>query len=125
MKTCVQNLFLALACTGLLAMPAAAQTFTNLHNFTGGSDGANPQSELIVSGNKVYGTAQDGGTNGSGAVFVVNADGTGFTNLYTFTAQGSYPGINSDGADPIGGLVLLNNTLYGTTQGGGNQAMAR
>ena len=101
--------------------------FTNLHTFaatSGGSlpnfanlEGINPQSDLILSGNTLYGTAPYGGTNGNGTVFAVNIDGTGFINLHTFT---SGPGANKDGASPFGGLVLFSNTLFGTASAGGN-----
>src|SRR5438477_473785 len=56
--------------------------FTNLHNFTNGSDGADPQAGLILSGNTLYGTAYNGGSSGLGTVFAVHTDGTGFTNPY-------------------------------------------
>jgi uncharacterized repeat protein (TIGR03803 family) len=84
--------------------------FTNLHTFTGFSDGGLPFAGLILSGNTLYGTAQFGGSSGDGTVFAVNTDGTGFTNLWNFTA-------GSDGALPYGGLILSGNTLYGTTSG--------
>jgi uncharacterized repeat protein (TIGR03803 family) len=51
-------------------------------------------------------------------VFAVNTDGTGFTNLYNFTATDGY-GNNNDGAAPVGGLILSGNALYGTTHNGG------
>ena len=97
--------------------------FTNLHNFTGSNDGAEPYAELILSGNTLYGTTYQGGTNGYGTVFAVNTDGTCFTNLHSFTTT-VYPGyggnrINSDGANPIAGLILSGNTLYGTAHYGG------
>ena len=57
--------------------------------------------------------------NGSGTVFTVKTDGTGFTNLYTFTALDPNTGTNSDGANSRAGLVLTGNTLYGTASGGG------
>ena len=58
----------------------------------------------------------NGGTNGNGTVFAVNTDGTGFTNLHTFTALSvPYPGTNSDGANPLAGLVLSSNMLYGNS----------
>ncbi|TAL00501.1 MAG: hypothetical protein EPO07_09580 [Verrucomicrobia bacterium] len=95
--------------------------FTTLHNFSTGpgsnSDGANPQAELVLSGNTLYGTAYLGGSFGKGTVFAVNLDGSGFTNLHSFTALAS--GTNSDGANPSGGLLLSGNTLYGTTRNGG------
>ena len=98
--------------------------FTNLHSFTGSSDGADPKAGLILSGNTLYGTTAYGGTNGAGTVFAVNTDGTGFTNLYSFTAEAWVSSINastnSDGADPYAGLTLSGNTLYGTTTSGGS-----
>jgi uncharacterized repeat protein (TIGR03803 family) len=92
--------------------------YTNLHSFVGfPSDGANPWGGLILSGNTLYGTTWQGGTNGNpnanGTVFAVNTDGTGYTNLHNFAG---YP---SDGAEPESGLVLSGNTLYGTTSRGG------
>ena len=41
--------------------------FTNLHNFTGGSGGAEPLLDVILSGNTLYGTP-DGGSSGNGTV---------------------------------------------------------
>ncbi|HZL80152.1 MAG TPA: choice-of-anchor tandem repeat GloVer-containing protein [Candidatus Limnocylindrales bacterium] len=128
MKPSSKNPFLLPALiVGLALLPAGlvtAQTFTNLHSFTGDTDGAYPQS-VILSGNILYGTADGGGSYGSsgfgsGAVFAINADGTGFTNLHTFTTNTGYPTyINSDGANPGSRLILSGNTLYGTARSGG------
>ncbi len=102
--------------------------FTNLYSFTAldvatdttNSDGANPQAGLILSGNTLYGTAQWGGTSGNGTVFAISTNGTGFTNLYSFTALDvATDTTNSDGANPYAGLILSGNTLYGTAQYGG------
>src|ERR1035437_6020336 len=94
--------------------------FTNPHNFTAltgplftNSDGATPAAGLILSGNILYGTAILGGSSGAGTVFKVNTDGSGFTNLYSFTG-------GSDGAIPNAGLILSGNTLYGTARLGGS-----
>ena len=97
--------------------------FTNLYNFTAlnnntNADGANPKAGLVLSGETLYGTTYGGGSFGNGTVFAVNTDGTGFTNLHNFTALNNYT--NTDGADPVAGLVLSSNTLYGTTFGGGS-----
>jgi uncharacterized repeat protein (TIGR03803 family) len=45
-------------------------TYTSLHDFTGGSDGASPGGNVIIdaSGN-LYGTAYIGGANGLGVVW--------------------------------------------------------
>ena len=104
--------------------------FTNLHSFTAASgsyfsrtnsDGANPYAVLILSGNTLYGTTDYGGSSGSGTVFAINTDGTGFTNLYRFPAldTNSFT-TNSDGAFPKAGLILSGNTLYGTAYAGGS-----
>jgi uncharacterized repeat protein (TIGR03803 family) len=99
--------------------------FTNLHNFTGGSDGDDPAAGLLLSGNTLYGTAQFGGSLGWGTVFAVNTNGTDFTTLYSFTAISGTNGIfgfgtNSDGAGPQAVLILSGNTLYGTAAYGGS-----
>src|ERR1043165_9846622 len=117
MKSGIKNLFLLLTLIVgfgfILAGRVTAQTFTNLHNFTGGSDGANPWASLLLSGNTLYGAATSGGSSGNGTVFAVNTDGTGFTNLHSFTGD-------SDGTDPHSSLILLGNTLYGTAAFGGS-----
>ncbi|MEO8428962.1 MAG: choice-of-anchor tandem repeat GloVer-containing protein [Verrucomicrobiota bacterium] len=103
--------------------------FRTLYSFTAtsgpfppaNSDGANPDAGLILSGNTLYGMARFGGSSGRGAIFAVNTDGTGFTTLHSFTATSGLPPFsNSDGADPLAGLVLSGNTLYGTAANGGD-----
>src|SRR5439155_649503 len=98
--------------------------FTTLHSFNYDSDGASPQAGLIVANSTLYGTAAYGGSGpGNGTVFAVNTDGTGFTNLYSFTALVYDPNAgrtNSDGAYPHAGLVLSGNTLYGAAYSGGS-----
>ncbi len=86
--------------------------FTNLYTFTGGSDGLTPAGRLLLSGNTLYGTAQNGGDNAVGTVFSVNTDGTGFATLHGFTGTGT------DGSSPSAGLVLSGGQLFGTTQNG-------
>lgn len=103
--------------------------FTSLYNFTGisgptstNSDGADPYAHLILSGNTLYGTTEEGGSAGGGTVFAVNTDGTRFTNLHSFTpiSSNSANGTNRDGSAPQAGLVLSGNTLCGTAFAGGS-----
>jgi uncharacterized repeat protein (TIGR03803 family) len=99
--------------------------FTNLHSFTPGngvtnSDGAYPRDGLVLSGNTLYGTAAGGGSSGEGTVFAVHTDGTGFTNLHSFTAAADPYYTNSDGRGPSAGLILSGSTLYGTAGSGGS-----
>ncbi len=66
----------------------------------------------------LYGTTLSGGANGNGSIFSINPDGSGFSTLYSFTASDNY-GDNSDGSQPVGGLISVNGILYGTTEHGG------
>ncbi|MGB8834444.1 MAG: choice-of-anchor tandem repeat GloVer-containing protein [Candidatus Sulfotelmatobacter sp.] len=84
---------------------------TVLHSFSGGTDGAGPNAELISSTYGYYGTTTAGGAFGNGTVFLVN--GTKETVLYSFAG-------GTNGADPQAGLVLdPAGNLYGTTSAGG------
>jgi uncharacterized repeat protein (TIGR03803 family) len=88
--------------------------FTTLHSFSSGSDGAYPEAGLVLAGNQLYGTTSFGGGTGcDGTVFKVNNDGTGFATLHSFNMAG-------DRGFPESGLVLLGDTLYGTTTLGGS-----
>jgi len=101
--------------------------FTVLHSFSftngiGGlnADGARPRSGVILFSNALYGAASLGGSYGNGTVYRVNTDGTGFVTLYNFTATNAVTGTNTDGAHPLGGLVMAGSILYGTTSAGGS-----
>jgi uncharacterized repeat protein (TIGR03803 family) len=102
--------------------PTAIHTFTTVPNSPPfyNNDGAFPNAGIILSGNTLYGTANEGGTAGSGTLIKVNTDGTGFVVLHSFSATPSfYPQTNSDGASPESALTLSGNTVYGTTYSGG------
>ncbi len=65
--------------------PAATVTptpspYTDIFNFNG-TNGRNPLGAVILSGNKLYGTASGGGS-GDGIIFCVNTDGSGFTDMF-------------------------------------------
>ncbi len=86
---------------------------TVLYNFTGGADGAYPESPVVLdrSGN-LYGTTTQGGSANAGVVFKVDPDGNE-TVLHNFTG-------GTDGIIPAGGLTLDSaGNLYGTTGQGG------
>jgi uncharacterized repeat protein (TIGR03803 family) len=121
MQLCIRSLPLLFAGLGLLpGHRVVAQSFTNLHSFSGAGDGANPYASLILSGNTLYGTASAGGSSGKGTVFKVNINGTGFTNLHNFTATSGSFFTNSEGAVPYAALIFSSNTLYGTAAYGGS-----
>jgi uncharacterized repeat protein (TIGR03803 family) len=111
--------------TGLTSLHGFTALRTNSSGVYTNSDGAYPKARLILSGNTLYGTGSQGGSSGSGTVFAVSTNGTGFTTLYSFTATSNsgspaYLDTNSDGAFPEGPLALQGNTLYGTTSDGGS-----
>jgi uncharacterized repeat protein (TIGR03803 family) len=98
----------------IFRMTTDGTAYTNLHDFAAGAaDGANPMGDLTLSGTNFYGMTQQGGSNNLGTVFRMNTNGTGYTNLHSFTG---YP---NDGAGPPGSLTLDGSTLYGMTQQGG------
>ena len=113
----------------VFAVSTNGSDFTTLHSFSTlastnasgvhtNSDGASPEAGLILSGNTLYGTTAQGGSSGNGTTYAINIDGTGFTNLHSFTAL--QRGTNSDGSVPLAGLILSGNTLYGTAEWGGS-----
>jgi uncharacterized repeat protein (TIGR03803 family) len=90
--------------------------FKILHMFTGGTDdGLSPcNSTLTLNGSTLYGVTNAGGRNGSGTLFKINLDGSGYCVLHSF----------EDREYPIGDLTLIGSTLYGINSGGSNQCGA-
>lgn len=98
---------------GVVYKLTTAGVETVLHNFAGGSDGANPDGFLVKdkAGN-LYGTTTAGGASGAGTVFKVTTAGTESV-LYSFTGK-------NDGSTPDAGLAIdAAGNLYGTTTAGG------
>jgi len=90
---------------------ATAQTFSVVHSFAGGSDGANPLGGLYIAGEYLYGTTSSGGSSGLGVVFRLTTSGQE-TVLHEFSG-------GTDGASPEGHLAYRNGYFYGTTTAGG------
>jgi len=117
----------------MLAGRAQAQYYAILKSFSPGAingvtgaytnaDGIDTVAEVLISGQTLYGVASGGGTNGSGTVFKLNFDGTGFKVLHHFSlakTNASDVATNADGSGPQGRLFLQNATLYGTAAYGG------
>ena len=105
----------------MLTQSAQAQTFTVLHSFSDGPDGAYPDAGLTMdrAGN-LYGTTSIGGNTGAncggcGTVFKLTHSGSGwvFNPIYSFTG-------GNDGASPQARVIFgPDGSLYGTTAGGG------
>jgi uncharacterized repeat protein (TIGR03803 family) len=91
-------------------------TFTTLYTFSGGTDGAWPETALLQgSDGYLYGTTSGGNTN-AGTVFKVSTNGSNFAALHAFSGA-------ADGATPYGALIQDGGGyLYGTTFGGGTNA---
>jgi len=105
-----------------LSPPQSGGAWTEqvLHSFDSATDGNFPRAGVVfdASGN-LYGTTENGGTNGWGTVFEVSPPGGGSTS-WTETVLYSF-GFDTDGGNP-GYSDLLFDTggnLYGTTQVGG------
>lgn len=107
-----------LAAALALLPTAQAQSFTVLHAFSGGGDGAVPLAGLTMDrvGN-LYGTAHLGGNGSAGTVFKLKRNGSGWTliPLYEFSGQGG------GGANPSSGVIFgPDGSLYGTASTGGS-----
>jgi len=108
----LSRLSLAFLIAAAFTIPAApAQTFTVLHTFTGGKDGASPVAGLISDGKgNLYGTTPGGTALGN--VFKLDLAGKE-TVLHAFAGS-------PDGASPSAALLRdAKGNLYGTTLTGG------
>jgi uncharacterized repeat protein (TIGR03803 family) len=87
----------------------------DFHDFE--RDGQEPLSQLVLVGQTLYGTTYSGGKDQRGTVYSIDA-ATGKVRWY-YSFKGS-----PDGANPNGGLLDLNGTLYGMTASGGTGCSA-
>jgi uncharacterized repeat protein (TIGR03803 family) len=103
-----------LAFVGLLpAFGAHAQRLKTLYRFAGGSDGADPNGELLFLNGALYGTTVEGGgagcgSSGCGTVFALNPNTGSEKVLHRFAG-------GTDGQNPMGHLAYANGLLYGAT----------
>ena len=93
---------------------APGQTFTVLHNFTGGADGKNPYSPVTIDDRgDLYGTTFYGGSGGVVYKMTQTHGAWTFASLYQF-------GAHNDPAFPYAGVVIgPDGSLYGTGSAGG------
>ena len=93
-------------------------THTTLYSFGNSPDDGDTSFSWLVQGSdgNLYGTTDDGGTNGLGTVFRISPSGT-YTTLYSF---GNSP---ADGSDVQAGLVQgSDGNFYGVAGGGGTNS---
>lgn len=97
----------------------AGASYKVIYTFKGGSDGAQPASDLLDVDGKLYGTTFYGGDTSSGLCYF------GCGTVFETTTAGAVRTLHrfarntKDGGDPEAGLIALNGELYGTTTGGG------
>jgi autotransporter-associated beta strand protein/uncharacterized repeat protein (TIGR03803 family) len=96
-----------------------------LHSFefSSGVGGFYPKTGLTLVGSSLYGTTWSDQLHETGTIFSLNLDGSGYHETHTFGPflyddDGNLIG-NSDGAQPLGNLLRVGSTLYGTTSGFG------
>jgi uncharacterized repeat protein (TIGR03803 family) len=85
-----------------------------LYSFGISADGVDPRAGLIDVKGTLYGTTYQGGAYNRGTVFSITPGGKEKV-LHSFNPNGS----SKDGANPVGGLTAIKQTLYGTTEYGG------
>ncbi len=103
-----------------LSHSASGWTERVLYRFTGGTDGANPSSTLLLdAAGNLYGTTAYGGgsvcqqrpTLDCGTVFELSPSGNGWIERVLYRFQGA-----NDGANPYGGLIAdPSGNVYGAT----------
>jgi uncharacterized repeat protein (TIGR03803 family) len=91
--------------------------YTILRSFTGGaSDGSAPTSAVSELGGVLYGMTQFGGFSGTGTVFRLNPDGSGFGLVHSFASS------PDDAAVPESSTLLaIEGVLYGMSRRGGTR----
>ena len=104
-----------------LSISSTFAQYTRLLHFAGISNGSNPFGSLISDGTFLYGMTTEGGAspcsngcNGSGVIFKIKPDGTGYTKLHDFDS------VNA--RNPRGSLFSDGTFLYGMTEQGGTNA---
>jgi uncharacterized repeat protein (TIGR03803 family) len=117
-STVCQTALVLLLAIGVTTPPQLqAQTFSVVHNFTGGSDGGSALAGLNIDAKgNFYGTASAGGSSGAGVVFKMNKAGV-VTALHNFAG-------GADGSNPQSSLLMdAKGNLYGTTFAGGTSGL--
>jgi uncharacterized repeat protein (TIGR03803 family) len=103
----------------------AATTGTNQDLSPINTNGAYPEAQLTEgSDGYLYGVTRNGGANGTGVIYKLMRDGTGFQVLHEFAAITSTTAsgltVTTDGAYPVGRLLQgADGFFYGTTSLGG------
>ncbi len=111
----MKKMYLLLSSVLMLGTGVLNAQITDLHDF---SSNSYPYADITASGNKLFGSAYEGGANNYGYFFSVNKDGSGFKDLWDCDDTGSFVG-NSNGYYPYGDVTIINNKIYGFNYDGG------
>lgn len=101
----------------LFSYDLSTNTFSTLVNFSGSNSpyyGSSPAGVTLLhaSNGLLYGTTAFSGLNGGGTLFSYNTTTNSFNTLFNFNGT-------TNGGTPYGGVIEVNNKLYGTTNWGG------
>ncbi|HEY9027524.1 MAG TPA: choice-of-anchor tandem repeat GloVer-containing protein [Burkholderiaceae bacterium] len=107
-------------CGGTIFSLSTSGSFTITHRFAPNDA---PQAPLIEAGGLLYGTTSAGGAAKAGTVFKSTLDGHSFFTVHEFAPSPLGQPRTSEGAVPLGRLLLANDgNLYGTTHNGASQS---
>jgi uncharacterized repeat protein (TIGR03803 family) len=96
---------------------AHAQTFSVIHQFALGNDGADPHGGVTLRGGALYGTTTAANQQSNGNVYQI----TGTNDNWSLTPLFLFPDDRSGGSTPAGRVVFGPDArLYGSTAGGGS-----
>ena len=116
MKINSSVLFCLLTLVAFAGFAAHAQTFSVIHHFTGGADGAGPRTGVTLQGNALYGTTFQGGSGNAGAIYQLKKIGDNWITVPVF----NFPADGSGGVSPWGRVSFgPDGRLYGSTFNGG------
>jgi uncharacterized repeat protein (TIGR03803 family) len=101
----------------------AGSNYTIDHLFTGAkTDGNDPRhNAMTLDGTVLYGTTLTGGKHGTGTIFSIDDDGTGYSTPPLFDFDKSQQKNNGD--MPHSCFALTNGVLYGMTSEGGSKGL--
>jgi uncharacterized repeat protein (TIGR03803 family) len=91
-------------------------SYSVMHTFTNGTDGAQPKGGLAYDGFFLFGTTFSGGTNNNGTLFRIRPDGNDYATLIDLTTG---TGKNPTGSPTTNGTSLNFTSIAGGTFGNG------
>ncbi len=97
-------------CGVIYSIKANGSGYRIIHHFAADLSFPGP---VTAAGGTLYGVVETGGTHNEGIAYSIKTDGTAYTVLHEFA------GSPSDGAIPVGKLLLEKGVLYGATAMGG------